>query len=89
MATAAELTIGPGITVQGTEGGTITGHYSQDSIVNQGTIDADTSGQTITVSTAVQRLSPTKEPWKPSVVEFWASAGHGVALGRSQRRAAR
>ena len=36
--------------MQGTEGGTITGYYSQDSIINQGTIDADTSGQTITVS---------------------------------------
>ena len=50
VATAATLTIGPNITVQGTEGGTITGYYSQDSVVNQGTIDADASGQTITVS---------------------------------------
>ena len=52
-ATAATLTIGPNITVQGTEGGTITGQYSQDGIVNQGTIDANTSGQTITVGSGV------------------------------------
>ena len=35
-ATAATLTIGPNITVQGTEGGTIGGYYPQDSIINQG-----------------------------------------------------
>ena len=34
----------------GNELGTISGQYAQDSIVNQGTIDADTSGATITVS---------------------------------------
>ena len=50
VATAATLTIGPNITVQGSEGGTIAGQYPQDSIINQGTIDADASGQTITVS---------------------------------------
>ena len=52
MATAATLTIAPNVSVQGPEGGTVSGYYSQDGIVNQGTIDAGASGQTITVASA-------------------------------------
>jgi hypothetical protein len=48
IATAATLTIGPNITVDvnplSNEGGDIYGNYSQDSIVNQGTINANTPG---------------------------------------------
>ena len=46
--TAATLTIGSGITVQGGSG-TVGGYYSADSVVNDGTIQADVSGGTITV----------------------------------------
>ncbi len=46
--TAATLTIGSGITVQGGSG-TVGGYYSADSVVNDGTIQADLSGGTITV----------------------------------------
>jgi len=45
----ATLTIGPGITIHGTQNGEICGYYANDSLVNQGTIMADTSGRTITI----------------------------------------
>jgi len=35
--------------VHGTEGGTVGGYYQYDSEINQGTISADTAGQTITI----------------------------------------
>ena len=41
--TAATLTIGSGITVDGSEGGYIEGLYSFDSIINQGAINANAS----------------------------------------------
>ncbi|HYF36743.1 MAG TPA: hypothetical protein VD994_15720, partial [Prosthecobacter sp.] len=51
QAAAAVLTIGPGITIRGGYG-TLKGFYSYDSILNQGTINADTSGRTITLAGA-------------------------------------
>ncbi|MEO7318605.1 MAG: hypothetical protein ABIZ56_06430, partial [Chthoniobacteraceae bacterium] len=46
---AATLTIGPGITVHG-QSELITGHTPDDRVINQGTISADTAGQTITLN---------------------------------------
>ncbi len=46
--TVATLTIGSGITVQGGSG-TVGGYYGANSVVNDGTIQAGTSGGTITV----------------------------------------
>ena len=45
----ATLTIGSGITIEGKRGG-VAGSYNYNSIVNEGIIDADTSGGTISVS---------------------------------------
>ncbi len=45
----ATLTIASGITIHGNKG-TIGGYYGSDSIVNDGTINADVAGGTITVS---------------------------------------
>src|SRR6185312_5551300 len=50
-ATAATLTIGPGITIKGNTGG-IGEAYATDSVVNQGMIDAGVSGQTIAIGGA-------------------------------------
>ncbi|MEQ1751080.1 MAG: hypothetical protein ABL974_16750, partial [Prosthecobacter sp.] len=50
LATAAVLTIGPNITVHGTQNGNLQNYYSQDSIINQGTISADTALKTITIT---------------------------------------
>ena len=47
---AAVLTIGSGITVHGSQGGTLLGSSQYDSITNLGTIDADTSGTTISLA---------------------------------------
>jgi len=49
QAGAATLTIGPNITVDGAEGGIFSDYYTYDSIVNQGTITADTVGDDIVV----------------------------------------
>ena len=49
QAGAAVLTIGGGILVHGMQTGYLQGYYSYDSILNQGTINADTAGRTITV----------------------------------------
>ena len=48
---AGTLTIGPGITIQGSQSGSIwDGGWMRYSLVNQGTIEADASGATIAVS---------------------------------------
>ena len=51
-AAAATLTIGPNITVDGSENGTIEGQYAYDAILNQGVIDANLEGVTLTVGSA-------------------------------------
>jgi hypothetical protein len=48
--TPAALTIGAGITIHG-KNGTLSAAYPNGSIVNQGTIDADTPGGTLTIGT--------------------------------------
>ena len=71
--TAATLTIGSGITIDsGGYGGSIGGSYSQDSIINEGMIDADVAGQTITVGTSA--------PWTNSG-RLEASNGGTLTLG--------
>ena len=50
MAGAATLTIGANITVHGTQYGNIGAVHTYDSIINQGTINADTANRTITFS---------------------------------------
>lgn len=47
---ASNLTIGPGITVRGTQGGLFQTSGVNDSILNQGTILADGAGKTVTLS---------------------------------------
>jgi hypothetical protein len=47
LATAATLTIGANVTVRGTQNGNLQSYYAQDSIINQGTISADTAAKTI------------------------------------------
>ncbi len=47
---AAMLTLGSGITVHGSQGGTLGGNYQYDSIINQGTFLGDTSGKTISLA---------------------------------------
>jgi hypothetical protein len=47
--TPATLTIGPGITVHGGQGGTLSYFYGNEQLVNQGTISADTAGKLIDV----------------------------------------
>ncbi len=47
---AATLTIGAGILVHGTQGGFIQSLFSSDSLVNKGTISADTNGKTISIT---------------------------------------
>ena len=49
LATAATLTIGPDITIHGTQNGGLAGSSSYDSIINQGTIQADTPSNTVVV----------------------------------------
>ena len=48
--TGATVTIGSGITLSGPMGGSIQGYYSQDTFLNTGVINANGSGQTITVN---------------------------------------
>ena len=48
-ATAATLTIGSGITVHGTQDGSVDGASSFDAVINQGTIVAETGGKTVTL----------------------------------------
>ncbi len=53
VSTAAVLTIGSGVTVHcGGGGGALQAYYNQDSIVNLGTIIADTSGMSLVISAA-------------------------------------
>jgi len=47
--TPATLTIGSGITIHG-GGGSISGYFPADSVVNDGTVDADAAGATIGIS---------------------------------------
>ncbi|HWE97915.1 MAG TPA: dockerin type I domain-containing protein [Tepidisphaeraceae bacterium] len=56
--TAGTMYIGPDITVRGSGGG-IYNTYSTATIINQGTINADTSGGTITVGTSTGTFSNT------------------------------
>jgi len=51
-ANAAVLTIGPGITVRGTQAGFLRGTFAPDSIINQGTILSETPNKTVTISAA-------------------------------------
>jgi hypothetical protein len=46
--TSSTLTIGPGITIHG-QNGTISNSYSTGTLINQGTINSDTAGGTITL----------------------------------------
>ena len=50
QAGAAVLTIGPGITIQGTQGGLINGYYAYDSVINQGTINVNAAGRTTSIN---------------------------------------
>ena len=49
QATAATLTIGSGITVDGSQGGSVQGFYSYDSIITQGTLES-TNGNTLSLN---------------------------------------
>ncbi|MDB6120836.1 MAG: tandem-95 repeat protein, partial [Verrucomicrobiaceae bacterium] len=59
---AAVLTVGTNVTVHGTQGGSLQNWYSFDSVVNQGTISADTAGQTITIAGPFTNQGPMSAP---------------------------
>ena len=76
LAGAAVLTIGAGITVHGSMGGTVGGYFQYDSVLNQGIISADTAGQMITIFNGFTNQGTVSAPAGTVILNgAWSSSG--------------